>query len=94
MASAAQQGATAERSFASTAQRLTWPGVAHLRHLRPPKVVFVRSDSVVTPGPAVSDPPPLPMGLKAALIAPAVGVLLLGIFPAILLEFAIRSAKL
>ena len=46
------------------------------------------------PGPAVSDLPPLPMGLKAALIAPAVGVLLLGIFPAILLEFAIRSAKL
>ena len=46
------------------------------------------------PGTAVSDLPPLPMGLKVALIAPAVGVLLLGIFPAILLEFAIRSAKL
>jgi len=45
------------------------------------------------PGPAVSDLPPLPMGLKAALIAPAVGVLLLGTFPAILLEFAIRSEK-
>ena len=37
---------------------------------------------------------PLPLALKAALIAPVAGILLLGIFPAALLEFAIRSAKL
>ena len=46
------------------------------------------------PGEAASELEPLPMGLKAALIAPAVGILALGIFPAALLEFAIRSAKL
>jgi NADH-quinone oxidoreductase subunit N len=46
------------------------------------------------PGEAVLELGPLPMGLKAALIAPLVGILLLGIFPSALLEFAIRSAKL
>ena len=46
------------------------------------------------PGEAASELEPLPMGLKAALIAPAAGTLVLGIFPAALLEFAIRSAKL
>ncbi len=46
------------------------------------------------PGPAALELPPLPAGLKVALIAPALGVLFLGIFPAVLLEFAIRSAKL
>jgi NADH-quinone oxidoreductase subunit N len=46
------------------------------------------------PGEAASELEPLPMGLKAALIVPALGILALGIFPAALLEFAIRSAKL
>jgi NADH-quinone oxidoreductase subunit N len=46
------------------------------------------------PGEAVSELEPLPMSLKAALIAPLAGILVLGIFPAVLLEFAIRSAKL
>src|SRR5262249_377666 len=46
------------------------------------------------PGEAASELEPLPMALKAALIAPAAGILVLGIFPAALLEFAIRSAKL
>jgi NADH-quinone oxidoreductase subunit N len=40
------------------------------------------------------DMEPLPVGLKAALLASAAGILVLGIFPALLLEFAIRSAKL
>jgi hypothetical protein len=37
---------------------------------------------------------PLPVDLKIALITPVAGVLLLGIFPTGLLEFAIRSARL
>ena len=45
------------------------------------------------PGEAAMEVEPLPLGLKAALIAPAVGILILGVFPAVLLEFAIRSAK-
>jgi len=44
------------------------------------------------PGEAALEVQPLPLGLKAALIAPAAGILILGIFPAVLLEFAIRSA--
>ena len=46
------------------------------------------------PGEAVSNLEPTPLGLKAAIAAPMAGVLLLGIFPAALLNFAIRSAKL
>jgi NADH-quinone oxidoreductase subunit N len=46
------------------------------------------------PGEAVLKLGPLPIGLRAALIAPLVGILLLGIFPSALLEFAIRSSKL
>ena len=45
------------------------------------------------PGEAAAQLEPLPFGLKAALLAAVAGVLLLGIFPAPLLEFAIRSAK-
>jgi NADH-quinone oxidoreductase subunit N len=46
------------------------------------------------PGTAVSEMEPLPVGVRAALIVPAVGLLALGIFPAALLDFAIHSAKL
>jgi NADH:ubiquinone oxidoreductase subunit 2 (subunit N) len=46
------------------------------------------------PGEAVLDLQPLPFGLKATLLASLAGILLLGIFPSALLEFAIRSAKL
>jgi NADH-quinone oxidoreductase subunit N len=46
------------------------------------------------PGEAASEVAPLPGGLKTALIAAVVGILALGIFPAALLNFAIRSAKL
>jgi NADH-quinone oxidoreductase subunit N len=46
------------------------------------------------PGEAVADLAPLPFGLKAALTASLAGVLLLGVFPSGLLEFAIRAAKL
>ena len=46
------------------------------------------------PGEAVLDLQPLPIGLKATLLASLAGILLLGIFPSALLEFAIRSAKL
>jgi NADH-quinone oxidoreductase subunit N len=45
------------------------------------------------PGEATAELEPMPMGLKAALGASVVGILALGIFPAVLLEFAIRSAK-
>ena len=46
------------------------------------------------PGEAASAVEPLPWGLKAALFVPAVGILLLGIYPVSLLDFALRSAKL
>jgi NADH-quinone oxidoreductase subunit N len=46
------------------------------------------------PGEAVENAEPLSPGLRAALILPAVGTLLLGIFPGWLLEFAGKSAEL
>jgi NADH-quinone oxidoreductase subunit N len=46
------------------------------------------------PSEAVNAVEPLPFGLGAALVLPAVGTLLLGIFPTILLEFAGKSAVL
>jgi NADH-quinone oxidoreductase subunit N len=46
------------------------------------------------PGQAASEVEPLPAGLKTALLLSAAGILVLGVFPAAILEFAIRSAKL
>jgi NADH-quinone oxidoreductase subunit N len=46
------------------------------------------------PGEAVEKAEPLSPGLRAALILPALGTLLLGIFPAWVLEFAGKSAGL
>jgi NADH-quinone oxidoreductase subunit N len=46
------------------------------------------------PSEAANTVEPLPVGLGAALILPAIGTLLLGIFPSALLEFADRSAVL
>jgi NADH-quinone oxidoreductase subunit N len=46
------------------------------------------------PGEAASNLEPLPLGLRAALVLPAAGVLLLGVFPGALLDFAVKSAKL
>ena len=46
------------------------------------------------PGEAVDNAEPLTLGLRAALILPALGTLLLGIFPTWLLEFAGKSAAL
>jgi NADH-quinone oxidoreductase subunit N len=46
------------------------------------------------PSEAANAVEPLPVGLGAALILPAIGTLLLGIFPSALLEFAGRSAVL
>ena len=46
------------------------------------------------PGEAASSLEPLPMGLKTALLAPVAGILLLGVFPSVLLDFVTRSAKL
>jgi NADH-quinone oxidoreductase subunit N len=46
------------------------------------------------PGEAVDNAEPLSPGLRAALILPAIGTLLLGIFPTWLLEFAGKSAAL
>jgi NADH-quinone oxidoreductase subunit N len=46
------------------------------------------------PSEAVKSVEPLPFGLGAALVLPALGTLLLGIFPSILLEFAGKSAVL
>ncbi|MGH9660092.1 MAG: NADH-quinone oxidoreductase subunit N [Bryobacteraceae bacterium] len=45
------------------------------------------------PGEAVEQAGPLPAGVRTALVAPAAGILLLGVFPALLLEFVLRSAK-
>ncbi len=46
------------------------------------------------PGEAVENAEPLSPGLRAALILPALGTLLLGIFPGWVLEFAGKSAEL
>jgi NADH-quinone oxidoreductase subunit N len=46
------------------------------------------------PSEAVNDAEPLPIGLGAALVLPAVGTLFLGIFPTALLDFAGKSAVL
>jgi len=46
------------------------------------------------PGEAVENAEPLTLGLRAALILPAIGTLLLGIFPGWVLEFAGKSAAL
>jgi NADH-quinone oxidoreductase subunit N len=46
------------------------------------------------PGEAVENAEPLSLGLRAALILPALGTLLLGIFPTWVLEFAGKSAAL
>jgi NADH-quinone oxidoreductase subunit N len=46
------------------------------------------------PSEAVKCAEPLPLGLGAALVLPAAGTLLLGIFPTILLDFAGKSAVL
>jgi NADH-quinone oxidoreductase subunit N len=46
------------------------------------------------PGEAVENAEPLSPGLRAALILPALGTLLLGIFPGWVLEFAVKSAAL
>jgi NADH-quinone oxidoreductase subunit N len=46
------------------------------------------------PGEAVENAEPLSTGLRAALILPAIGTLLLGIFPGWVLEFAEKSAAL
>ena len=46
------------------------------------------------PSEAVRVAEPLPLGLKAALVLPAIGTLLLGIWPTALLEFAGKSSVL
>jgi NADH-quinone oxidoreductase subunit N len=46
------------------------------------------------PSEAVQSAEPLPFGIGAALVLPALGTLLLGIFPTVLLEFAGKSAVL
>ncbi len=46
------------------------------------------------PGEAASHLEPLPLGLRAALVLPVLGVLALGIFPSAVLEFAVASAKI
>jgi NADH-quinone oxidoreductase subunit N len=46
------------------------------------------------PSEAVAKADPVPAGLRAALILPAIGTLVLGIFPGWLLDFASRSANL
>ncbi len=63
--------------------------VAAAYYLRVLVVMYMRE-----PSEAVMQMEPLPVDLKIALITPVAGVLLLGIFPTGLLEFAIRSARL
>jgi NADH-quinone oxidoreductase subunit N len=46
------------------------------------------------PGEATANLEPLSVGLRAALIIPALGTLLLGIFPTWVLEFAVKSSTL
>jgi NADH-quinone oxidoreductase subunit N len=46
------------------------------------------------PGEAAAELEPLPIGLRAALVIPALGTLFLGIFPSWVLDFAVKSAAL
>jgi NADH:ubiquinone oxidoreductase subunit 2 (subunit N) len=46
------------------------------------------------PGEAAAELEPLPLGLRAALVIPALGTLFLGIFPAWVLDFAGKSSVL
>lgn len=46
------------------------------------------------PAAGASGPEPLPAGARAALILPALGTVLLGVFPGPVLEFATRAARL
>jgi hypothetical protein len=46
------------------------------------------------PGEATAELEPLSLGLRAALAIPALGTLLLGIFPAWVLDFAGKSSVL
>jgi NADH-quinone oxidoreductase subunit N len=46
------------------------------------------------PSAAAAELEPLPLGLRAALVIPALGTLFLGIFPAWVLDFAVKSSVL
>ncbi len=46
------------------------------------------------PGEAAKDLEPMPLPLKAALLIPVLGTLVLGVYPTALLTFANASAKL
>jgi NADH-quinone oxidoreductase subunit N len=46
------------------------------------------------PSEAAAELEPLPLGLRAALVIPALGTLFLGIFPAWVLDFAVKSSVL
>ena len=63
--------------------------VAAYYYLRILVVMYMRE-----PGEAASAVEPLPLGLRAALVIPALGTLFLGIFPAWVLDFAGRSSLL
>jgi NADH-quinone oxidoreductase subunit N len=63
--------------------------VAAYYYLRVLVMMYMRE-----PGEAVENAEPLSPGLRAALILPALGTLLLGIFPGWVLEFAGKSAEL
>jgi NADH-quinone oxidoreductase subunit N len=82
---------------AALESRLVWLAVLGLLNSAVGAYYYLRILVVMymqEPGEAVSALEPMPLGLKAAIIAPMAGVLLLGIFPAALLDFAIGSAKL
>jgi NADH-quinone oxidoreductase subunit N len=61
--------------------------VAAYYYLRILVVMYMRE-----PGEAAAELEPLPLGLRAALVIPALGTLFLGIFPAWVLDFAVKSS--
>ena len=63
--------------------------VAAYYYLRILVVMYMRE-----PGEAAAELEPLPLGLRAALVIPALGTLFLGIFPAWVLDFAGKSSVL
>jgi NADH-quinone oxidoreductase subunit N len=82
---------------AALESRLVWLAVLGLLNSAVGAYYYLRILVVMymqEPGEAVSRLEPMALGLKAAIIAPLAGVLLLGIFPTALLDFAIGSAKL
>lgn len=81
---------------AALESRLIWLAVLGLLNSAVAAYYYLRILVVMymeEPGEVTNGLGPLPLGLKAALAMPVVGLLVLGIFPSGLLDYAVKSAK-